>query len=112
MTLGRDVPTHCERCGEEIPDPRRNKRFCGKTCRAENCHERQGRRGDRNKALQGAARGHGGRVRRRNGTDLYVLPEDIEQIRLMFSGLRGSKAARERLEAKLVRASERIGRAA
>jgi len=107
-----DACPRCEWCGEPIPNPRPNKRFCDSSCRGKHCHARKGRRPGR-KALQSATRGRKRDVRRKHGTDLYVVREEIELVRDLLTGKpAGSTSARARLLEKIPRALERIERRA
>lgn len=102
----------CEWCGEPIPNPRRNKRYCNSTCRAEHCHARKGRRTAK-KPLQSVAKGRRQRARRKHGTDLYVVRDEVELVRDLLAGKRpASTTARDRLIEKIPRALERIERKA
>jgi hypothetical protein len=109
--------THCEWCGDELVDPRPNKRYCDSTCRGEACHERKGRRrgsrGGRRKALQSAAKRQRRQTRSGYGTDLYVVRDEIELVRDLLAGKRPrASVSRDRLLQKIPRALERIERRA
>lgn len=112
-----DAAPPCEHCGEPIPRPRPNKRYCDSTCRGEACHERKGRRGGRRgnakKPLQSAAKPRRRQTRGGHGTDMYVVRDEIELVADLLAGKPPrSTATRDRLAGKIPRALQRIERKA
>jgi hypothetical protein len=71
------------------------------------------KRHKRHKSTDKAPTRNRGRRRQRNGTDLYVVPDDLELVRSLLAGEPADLPdARARLERKVVRAFKRIGRKA
>jgi len=108
-----DACPPCEWCGRPLVDRRANTRYCDVTCRAAACHARRGTRPKPKKALRSVANGRKQRIRRKHGTDLYVVRDEVELVRDLLAGKRPASAqVRARLMDKIPRALERIERKA